>query len=842
MTENFHTFHFICASVSHLIEEFQEHTTNVIANDKNLKRAVIVLEILIIAIAIQICISVMPYTQAEIDALSIAPPFTKYENPAFGIKFVYPSNWDLTENLTHVSVAVHPKNESDYSEMEVVVKDLSKNMTVDKYTDAVMHELKKKISNFTASNAQVTSLYGNMGNEYAKNFTFYGLYRQKLVQGLAVYTLNDNKAYILTFISKDLHFKLASEAETLIHSFEFYRNLKYTDVTIERHNFFDHGLLEFHTKFDNTYGGIGSSRIKLVDDSNKEFFWSIYHNSSIYYPNSYRMAQNSNGTWTNNHNSLNQTIEYGKWYNVRLLFNDTDVSFYLNDALVETFKRPANDSYSYLQLRTESAAVSFANVHEITSSGTSELLIPTTSWYGTQGTFMAKKIGSNPIFTLVPIYPPPGYQSIHPPLNDTNLAADKIVTGLNFPTDMAFLGPDDVLVIEKNQGKVWRIVNGTLLPEPLLDVNVANKNERGMLGIAIAAMPTLFHNKTDGVKQKRTSDSMNVFLYFTQSKDNDGDDSTNGKEPLGNRLYRYELVDNKLVNPKLLLDLPTTPSAIHNGGKIVIGNDNNVYLVVGNLDNNDYKTQNNKDAKYSNGVGGILRITQDGKVVENILGKDGYLAKYYAYGVRNGFGIDFDPVVGNLWDTENGPGYGDEINLVKPGFNSGWKIVQGIWKEQNGTSGEIFREINELENFNGSGEYRSPEFAWQETAGVTDVAFLNSTRLGKHYENDMFVGDFHNGYLYHFELGMNRTTLLLKEPLDDNIANSYEELESVIFGEGFGAITDLEVGPDGYLYVLALQTGGGDCDPDFPLEECILYSGKNAGSIFRIAPVRSYTQ
>ncbi|HEY9490724.1 MAG TPA: PsbP-related protein, partial [Nitrososphaeraceae archaeon] len=349
----------------------------------------------------------MPYTQAEIDALSTTPHFTGYENPAFGIKFVYPSNWELTENLTHVSVTVHPKNESDYSEMEVVVKDLSKNVTVDKYTDTVMRELKKKISNFTATTAQLTSLYGNMGNEYAKNFTFSGLYRQKPVQGLTVYTLNDNKAYILTFISQDPHFKLASEAEILIHSFEFYRNLKYSDVTIERHNSFDHGLLEFYTKFDNSYGGIGSSRIRLVvNDSNNAFFWVIFHNSSIYYPNSYRMAQNTNDTWTNKHNSLNQTIEYGKWYHVGLLFNDTDVSFYFNDALVETFKRPSNDSYTYLQLVTESAAVSFANVREITSSGTSELLIPMTSWYGTQGTFMAKKIDVSPIFTLVPIYPP----------------------------------------------------------------------------------------------------------------------------------------------------------------------------------------------------------------------------------------------------------------------------------------------------------------------------------------------------------------------------------------------------------------------------------------------------
>ena len=57
---------------------------------------------------------------------------------------------------------------------------------------------------------------------------------------------------------------------------------------------------------------------------------------------------------------------------------------------------------------------------------------------------------------------------------------------------------------------------------------------------------------------------------------------------------------------------------------------------------------------------------------------------YYAYGIRNSFGIDFDPVTGKLWDTENGPGYGDEINLVKPGFNSGWGKIQGMWTTEGG--------------------------------------------------------------------------------------------------------------------------------------------------------------
>ena len=71
----------------------------------------------------------------------------------------------------------------------------------------------------------------------------------------------------------------------------------------------------------------------------------------------------------------------------------------------------------------------------------------------------------------------------------------------------------------------------------------------------------------------------------------------------------------------------------------------------------------------------------------------------------------------------------------------------------------------------------------------------------------MFVGDFHNGYLYHFKLNENRTGLALDGSLVDNIAIDETELSTVIFGNEFGSITDLEVGPDGYLYVVSIGLG-----------------------------------
>ena len=200
--------------------------------------------------------------------------------------------------------------------------------------------------------------------------------------------------------------------------------------------------------------------------------------------------------------------------------------------------------------------------------------------------------------------------------------------------------------------------------------------------------------------------------------------------------------------------------------------------------------------------------------------------------------MDFDPVTGNLWDTENGPQYGDEINLVVPGFNSGWNKVQGFWEPKGQAPDKITYLPKGLFSYNGTSMYRAPELAWyQPPPGLTGIKFLNSDKLGKNYENDMFVGDFHNGNIYHFKLSHDRTRLQLDPPLQDKIANNLEETRNVIFGEGFGGITDLEVGPDGYLYVLSLYQGGNDCDTaKYWTPSCISYTTRLEGTIFRIVP------
>jgi len=402
----------------------------------------------------------------------------------------------------------------------------------------------------------------------------------------------------------------------------------------------------------------------------------------------------------------------------------------------------------------------------------------------------------------------------YPVVNDPDLNV-KLLYQIDFKfepnqlsptTTMTFLG-EDILILNKNDGAVYKIKNGTVEDTPLLDLNVANKLERGLLGIA---------------NFKDNSSVENIFLYFTETQQKDGTDichvtwycepSTN---PAGNRVYKYELDNNRLVNPKLLLDLPTTPAPIHNGGVIKIGPDKNLYVVIGDLDGHVNKSsstraQNFKNGSTPDGRAGVLRITQDGDAVENgILGNKFPMNLYYAYGIRNSFGIDFDPITGNLWDTENGPEYGDEINLVNPGFNSGWNAVQGIWKpieprdpNLDLVAGDKLLYPKNLVDFGGQGKYSAPEFISKDAIGLTAIKFLNSDKLGKKYENDLFVGSI-IGRIFHFDLNKDRTGLKLDGVLKDKIADNREEFQNITFTKDLGGITDIKVGPDGYMYVLS---------------------------------------
>jgi aldose sugar dehydrogenase len=377
-----------------------------------------------------------------------------------------------------------------------------------------------------------------------------------------------------------------------------------------------------------------------------------------------------------------------------------------------------------------------------------------------------------------------------PSVRDTTLNVEPAVEGLSLPTSMAFLDGNNILVLEK-EGNVRLISNGILQEQPVLQIPVNTESERGLLGIAIV----------------NSNDVVDVLLYFTEA------------DPLRNRVYKYQWNGQSLINPTLILDLPALPGPLHNAGKMVIGPDGYLYVVIGDLNPIDFgQLQNIPNGPPPNDTGVILRVNPEdgsaalGNPFENSGNKS--LSKYYAYGIRNSFGMDIDPLTGILWITENGVDSYDEINLVRPGFNSGWVTVMGPISRSGDTE-------DELVNFPGS-NYSDPLFSWRDPVSPTDIEFLRSSNLGGNYTNNIFVGDVNRGNLYFFEVNQNRDGIKLdnaQQPsgLSDHVADSSiiegtasvneEELSAVTFGSGFGVITDIETGPDGLLYILSHFNG-----------------------------------
>jgi aldose sugar dehydrogenase len=391
--------------------------------------------------------------------------------------------------------------------------------------------------------------------------------------------------------------------------------------------------------------------------------------------------------------------------------------------------------------------------------------------------------------------------STGPTFKDPNLRAELVTEGLSYPTSMAFINNNnngnDILVLQKNNGEVRLVSNGVLKDQPVLKVDIDNSTRiccRGLLGIATKINNNINNNNTE------------VFLYLSEAAKDD--------QPVRNRVYKYQWNGETLINPKLILDLPAE-GLNHPGGKLAIGPDQYLYVVIGDL-NRQGKLQNFINGPEPDDTSVILRVNpQNGYPAKNnpfLSEKNSNtsaMSRYFAYGIRNSFGLAFDPVSGTLWDTENGDKDYDEINVVHPGFNSGWKKIMGpISRNSSITESQLF-------NFPGS-RYADPVFSWFESIGITDIAFLNSSKLGDKYKNNIFVGDITKGNLFYFEVNENRTGLKFDSNNDnigsspssgllDKVADNKNEVAAVTLATGFHGITDIKTGPDGLLYILTFD-------------------------------------
>lgn len=483
-------------------------------------------------------------------------------------------------------------------------------------------------------------------------------------------------------------------------------------------------------------------------------------------------------------------------------------------------------------------------------------------------------------------------QSAGPVMLHPRLDVRPVVSGLELPTSLAFLGPNEFFVLEKNTGKVQHVLDGAV-DHTALDLAVNNFSERGLLGIALD--PNFASNHF-------------VYLFWTciapphpddpfiPSQEECADTPDLGADSgdvlavplLGNRVDRFIWDGTNLTFDLNLIKLlafqndaapeppgqgdeAQPPRGNHDGGVITFGMDGKLYIMVGDLGRRS-QLQNLPSGPTETGLGPtvpddqfggpepdnahfsgvILRLNRDGSTPSDnpffsagaALGGEvgANIQKIFAYGIRNSFGMAVDPLSGNLWDQENGEDAFDELNRVEPGMNSGWIQVIGPLERLAEyklieTTSLHHEDFPNLQQFRWGPEriadstdetrsrlfilpgsnYSDPEFSWKHVLAPAAIGFLNSRALGPQFHGDLFVGfsvpEPLGGPLFVFNLTGNRMKIGVDDPrLNDRVADNLTfhemtESESLLIGQDFGIITDIETGPNGNLFVVSLDQG-----------------------------------
>lgn len=457
---------------------------------------------------------------------------------------------------------------------------------------------------------------------------------------------------------------------------------------------------------------------------------------------------------------------------------------------------------------------------------------------------------------------------------DPNLQVTTFLSGLSQPIGIVFLAPDDLFVLEKASGQIKRVIGGVVQSPPVLDLAVNSSSERGLLSAAL-------HPDFPETPQ--------VFVRWTESST--GADSTAVADVplLGNVLDRFVWNGSTLTFDRRLIamrarqtgniEVPGHPGIVnpgengnHNGGPIRFGPDGKLYVYLGdlgrrgwlqNLPNGPFLTPPFTDDNFGGPepddahlAGVILRLEPDGSAPADnpfyavgaaVGGEVGAnLQKIYAYGFRNGFGMDFDPVTGALWETENGDDAFSELNRVIPGMNGGWIQIAGplsrfaqfkfIETTQYARALQQVRypptrivytaaaALSRMFMLPGA-TYVDPEFSWKYEVGPAGTTFIVGDALGEAHNGTLWIGSARSfqqvggtgGSLYRFQLTSDRLHVdvsadpRLADKVADNLFRQQKfegtESESLIIGTGFGTTPDLVQGPDGNLYVVSVTDG-----------------------------------
>jgi glucose/arabinose dehydrogenase len=333
-----------------------------------------------------------------------------------------------------------------------------------------------------------------------------------------------------------------------------------------------------------------------------------------------------------------------------------------------------------------------------------------------------------------------------------------VARGLEHPWSLVFL-PDGSMLVTERPGRLRILRHGMLDPKPISGIPaVRTKGNGGLMDIALHPRFTENH-----------------LLYFTYTK------------PVENDRGAPTVARGRLENGALsdVRDILVTDAKEGTGGlsaRIVFGRDGMLYMATGG--NVERVSQEPGSLR-----GKILRLRDDGSAPPDnpFVGRAGYRPEIYTLGHRNSLGLMVHPETGALWNNENGPNGGDEINIILPGRNYGWPVVS-YGREYTGP------RVSEHPTKEGM---ESPIVVWIPSIAVAGMTVYTGDRFPK-WKGNVFVGSMRTGEIA-------GTGHLERIVFNDKT----EELRrETMLGEFRQRIRDVHQSPDGYLYLLTDEDDG----------------------------------
>jgi glucose/arabinose dehydrogenase len=333
-----------------------------------------------------------------------------------------------------------------------------------------------------------------------------------------------------------------------------------------------------------------------------------------------------------------------------------------------------------------------------------------------------------------------------------------VTTALEYPFGMAFL-PDGGILVTERASRLRIVRNGVLDPAPIAGVPVA-------YSAGDSGLPGAVHGFMDVVLHPRFSE--NRFIYLSYTKPLDG-------------TRRVAAVARGRWDGKALTETKDVFVTEGNGPtRLVFGRDATLYITVSGENPQDANTHGGK----------VLRVRDDGSIPPDnpFVGRSGAKPEVFTLGHRNSLGIALHPGTGQIWQNENGPNGGDEINILGPGKNYGWPLVslgrryEGPWQVGNGPT---------------HANFEPPMAYWMPAIAVSGMTFYTGDKLPK-WKGDVFVGALRTGEIPgtgHIE------RILFNDKMEELRRES-------LLTELRQRVRDVRQGPDGFIYLVTDEKPG----------------------------------